>query len=159
MEEFKVFTGIFSSLTSPIVAIVVAYIAYQQWKVNYKKELRESNQHKLHVYLAVKRFLHSFDRTMEVDEKLYLEMQEALAISDFVFDEELNEWLSDIDDEASCWLDIQRIINLAIKELELSGFATSEIIAREKPHLEKSQEKLQNFHCELLSKFKKHLVM
>ncbi|WP_305810113.1 hypothetical protein [Photobacterium kishitanii] len=55
MEELKIITGIFSSLTNPIVAIVVAYIAYQQWKVNSNKEMRESNQNKLHVYLAVKK--------------------------------------------------------------------------------------------------------
>jgi len=157
MEEFKIITGIFASLASPIVAIIVAYIAYQQWKVNSKKELRESNQHKLHVYLAVKRFLQSFDQKIEVDEKLYLEMQEALAISDFIFDEELNEWLNEIDCEATCWLDYQRIINLA--ESELSGIELSQVIGREKPYLEKSQDKLQDFHCELLGKFKDRLIM
>lgn len=157
MEEFKVITGIFSSLTSPIVAIVVAYIAYQQWKVNSNKEMRESNQNKLHVYLAVKRFLQSFDNTQEVDKKLYLEMQEALALGDFIFDDTLNEWLSDVDIETGCWLDVKRIINMA--ENELSGLELSKVIEREEPHLEKSQEKLQDFHCELLGKFKEQLKM
>jgi hypothetical protein len=87
----------------------------------------------------------------------YSEMQEALAISDFIFDEELNEWLNEIDLEASCWLDTHRRIKLA--ENELSGFKSSKLISREKPHLEKSQDKLQNFHCELLGKFKDRLIM
>jgi hypothetical protein len=157
LEDFKIITGIFSSLASPIVAIVVAYIAYQQWKVNSNKEMRESNQNKLHVYLAVKRFLQSFDNTLEVDRKLHLEMQEALAIGDFIFDDTLNEWLNDIDSEASCWLDVKRIIDLA--ENERSGLELSPILEREEPHLEKSQEKLQQYHCELLGKFKEQLKM
>ncbi|OBU30139.1 hypothetical protein [Photobacterium kishitanii] len=157
MEELKIITGIFSSLTNPIVAIVVAYIAYQQWKVNSNKEMRESNQNKLHVYLAVKRLLKSFDNTLEIDKKLYLEMQEALAIGDFIFDDTLNKWLSDVDCEASCWLNIKDIINMAQKEL--SGLELSQVIEREEPYLTISQDKLQNFHCELLGKFREQLKM
>ena len=157
MDELKIITGIFSSLASPIVAIVVAYIAYQQWKVNSNKELRESNQHKLHVYFAVKRFLHSFDNTLQVDRKLYAEMQEALAIGDFIFDEQLNEWLSDIDAEAGCFLNIQEIIEFGQKEL--SDVEAQQLIERENPHLARSQDKLQNYHCELLSKFKCYICI
>ena len=47
------------------------------------------------------------DLFVQADRKLYAEMQEALAIGDFIFDEQLNEWLSDIDAEAGCFLNIQ----------------------------------------------------
>ncbi|WP_305810114.1 hypothetical protein [Photobacterium kishitanii] len=84
-------------------------------------------------------------------------MQEALAIGDFIFDDTLNKWLSDVDCEASCWLNIKDIINMAQKEL--SGLELSQVIEREEPYLTISQDKLQNFHCELLGKFREQLKM
>jgi hypothetical protein len=157
MEEFKIIAAIFSSLTSPVVAIGVAYIAFQQWKVNSSKELRESNQHKIHVYLAVKKLLHSFDNTLKVDLKLYEEMQEALAIGDFIFDEKLNEWLLEVDSEAGCWLNINSIIQYGQNELSIQEYSMR--YGEEKIKLNISQDKMQNFHCELLNKFKDHIIL
>ncbi|MEI8623467.1 hypothetical protein P4S67_02660 [Pseudoalteromonas sp. B137] len=91
----------FSALLSPVIAISVGFIAYQQWKLNVDKEKRESNSNKLHIYIVVKRFLRSVDINHVVDDKLYEELQEALALADFYFDGIVTDWLFQVDSDAS----------------------------------------------------------
>ena len=150
MEQVKLFVEVFGALLSPIIAIIVAYIAYQQWKVNKNKETRESNKQKLHVYLSVKRFLHSFDYTKDVDKTLYSEMQEALAIGDFLFDSDLKGWLSDIDSDISCYINTQEVIDsFPIEQTE----AQKEMLEKEKLALRNYESALENYHCELYTRF------
>ncbi|EHV2395441.1 hypothetical protein LG585_002166 [Vibrio parahaemolyticus] len=41
LDLVKQLVDIFSALLSPVIAVSVAYIAYQQWKLSAEKEKRE----------------------------------------------------------------------------------------------------------------------
>ncbi len=41
MENIKIIIELLTASLSPVVAITVAYIAYQQWNINASKEARE----------------------------------------------------------------------------------------------------------------------
>ena len=149
---FKQIIEIFSALLSPVIAISVAYIAFQQWKLNANKEKRESNSHKLQIYMVVKRFLRNVDMTREVDENLYEELQESLALADFYFDGLVTDWLFQVSCDSSCWLDLTRI----------NSFPDCETLnpeyERNKKEIEELIDQLQNYHGELFEVFKSSMV-
>ncbi|AYF20043.1 hypothetical protein FORC71_1671 [Vibrio parahaemolyticus] len=53
LSLIKQVIDIFSALLSPVIAVSVAYIAYQQWKLNVSKEKRDSKSERLQIYMAV----------------------------------------------------------------------------------------------------------
>ncbi len=116
LSTTKQIIDIFSALLSPVIAISVGFIAYQQWKLNVDKEKRESNSNKLKVYMVVKRFLQSVDNNRVVDKKLYEELQEPIALADFYFDGIITDWLFQIDCDASSWLYLTQINSLPNSE-------------------------------------------
>ena len=97
---------IFSALLSSVIAIPVGFIAYQQWKLNVDKYKRESNSTKLHINIVVKRFLRSVDINRVVDDKLYEELQEALALTDSYSEGIVTDWLFQVDPDTSAWLNL-----------------------------------------------------
>ena len=101
LSTVKQVIDIFSALLSPVIAISVGFIAYQQWKLNFDKEKRESNSNKLHIYIVVKRFLRSVDINRVVDDKLYEELQEALALTDAYSEGIVTDWLFQVDPDTS----------------------------------------------------------
>ena len=141
-----------AALTSPIVAITVAYIAYQQWKLNSRKASKEIQNEKLEIYMAVKRFLNHFDRYIEIDKKLYKDFEEAIALAEFTFTPEVNEWLSNVYLDASSWADLNSIIELS------KGKPNQEHMQQHKNHIDKTTDKLQNAHCELFDIFKDKVI-
>lgn len=152
INTIKPIIDLLSALTSPIVAITVVYIAYQQWKINASKASKDIQKEKLEIYMAVKRFLRHVDSFRKVDQKLYNELQEAIALADFLFDADVTEWLFNVEGEASCWLDTNQI-------LEKAGDKSSEgWEQQERKHLEASVDKLQDAHCELFDMFKNKII-
>lgn len=148
LNVFKQIIEIFSALLSPVIAISVAYIAFQQWKLNANKEKRESNEHKLQIYTVVKRFLRNVDFKREVDEILYEELQESLALADFYFDGEVTDWLFQVDCYAVSCLDLTRINSLPNMD------TVSPEYERNKKDIEELIDQLQIFHGELFDVFK-----
>lgn len=152
ISTIKPIIDLLSALTSPIVAITVAYIAYQQWKINAKKAFKETQKEKLEIYMAVKRFLHHFDTYQKIDQKLYSELHEAIALADFLFDKEVTDWLFNVDIEASSWLDTTSILE------EDKDMAPTDWVLKQKAYVRESRDKLQNAHCELFEVFKNKIV-
>lgn len=152
VENVRAIIDVFSALLSPVIAITVAYIAYQQWKINASKESREVKAEKLNVYLVVKRFLSNIDATKSVDPKLFKEFEEASAVADFIFDSEVIDWLFDVSGNASSWLDIDRIIR------ESPHSSSNKWLEKEEIYKASAMDKLETAHCELLDIFK-HKVM
>jgi len=148
LSTAKQVIDIFSALLSPVIAISVGFIAYQQWKLNVDKEKRESNSNKLHIYIVVKRFLRSVDINRVVDDKLYEELQEALALADFYFDGIVTDWLFQVDSDASAWLNLMQINSLPDTQESNPEFT------RNLREIEELIDGLQNFHCELFDVFK-----
>ena len=148
LSTAKQVIDIFSASLSPVIAISVGFIAYQQWKLNVDKEKRESNSNKLHIYIVVKRFLRSVDINRVVDDKLYEELQEALSLADFYFDGIVTDWLFQVDCDASAWLNLMQINSLPDMQESNPEFT------RNQREIEELIDNLQNFHCELFDVFK-----
>ena len=141
-----------TALLSPIVALTVTYIAYQQWKLNAAKEKREAGADRLKVYMVVKKFLESVDQSGAVDPKLYADLQESLALADFLFDSEVRDWLDGVDADASSWLDIMRVISSS-REGAPEGWVEKELAKNEK-----MIDRLQEAHCDLFSVFENKII-
>ncbi|WP_028470049.1 hypothetical protein [Neptunomonas japonica] len=150
LSTFKQIIDILSALLSPVIAISVAYIAYQQWKLNTNKEKRESNSQKLHIYMVLKRFLRAVDTSRSVDLILYEELQESLALADFYFNYAVTDWLFDVDCEASVWLDLSEISLILENE--------SPEYTKNRREMEEVMNKLQNYHCQLFDVFKSSML-
>jgi len=89
------------ALLSPLVAIVVAYVAFQQWKTNLEREKRESRGAKLAVYRRVKLLLRDTLYTQTLNPNLYSDFCDACAEADFLFPEKLRGWLNHLQDVAA----------------------------------------------------------
>lgn len=148
VKEIKPIIDLLASLISPLIAVTVAYIAYQQWRINSQKETRESQKQKLEIYMSVKRFLHHFDEHLEVNEDFYRDLQESIALADFIFDSEVTEWLFNVEADAGSWLDSNRLA-LAYKSENCL-----EEMDKELEYRNKSTDRLQDAHGQLLDVFK-----
>lgn len=152
LSTAKQIIDIFSALLSPVIAISVGFIAYQQWKLNVDKEKRESNSNKLKIYMVVKRFLQSVDNKRVVDTKLYEELQESIALADFYFDGIVTDWLFQVDCDATSWLNLTQINSLPNSEKLNSEYA------RNQEEIERLIDSLQRFHCQLFQMFKDSMM-
>lgn len=148
LSVFKQIIDIFSALLSPVIAISVAFIAFQQWKLNAIKERRESGQQKLQIYMVVKKFLIYVD----VNRVLYEELQEALASADFFFNDNVTDWLYEIDCASSACLNLVRINSLKNSERDNPEHV------RNMNDIEDLIDELQTFHCQLFDVFKSSMA-
>ena len=154
-REYKVIIDFFGALLGPIIAVTVAYIAYQQWRTNKHRDQREEMQAKLSVYRKAKKFLRCVDDTCMIDPALLETFAEAVAEADFLFPDDLSEWLAEVEIEAKCWLDAHKNIDLFRSEHPTE--TEPDWIMREKKDMQKSIDKLQDAHCQLLSKFRDYI--
>ena len=92
---------------SPIVAILTVTIAWQQWKTNRAREIRESRGAQLAVYRRVKRLLWEIQYSQTLDRKLYADFTDACAEADFLFGDEVRNWLSELQALATRCVGIQ----------------------------------------------------
>ena len=152
LNTVKQIIDILSALLSPVIAISIGFIAYQQWKLNFDKEKRESNSNKLQIYMSVKRFLRSVDTSRVVEKKLYEELQESIALADFYFDGIVTDWLFQVDCDASCWLNLTEINSLPDSQNLNPEYARNE------KEIEELIDSLQNSHCELFEVFKDSMM-
>ncbi|WP_220491461.1 MULTISPECIES: hypothetical protein [unclassified Pseudoalteromonas] len=92
--------------------------------------------------------MRSVDINHVVDDKLYEELQEALALADFYFDGIVTDWLFQVDSDASAWLNLMRINSLPDMQESNPEFT------RNLRKIEELIDNLQKFHCELFDVFK-----
>lgn len=107
------------------------------------------------MYKKAKKFLRHVDNTCTIDSNLFEDFAEAVAEADFLFPDDMRDWLADVEIEALCWLDCRRIIELL--EAKHPQEEEPDRIAREKKEMEESIDKLQDAHCQLLSKFRNYI--
>ena len=110
MNAEKIIT-ILQGLLVPVIAIVTTYIAYQQHKINKQRESRESKQAKLKTYKKLKTVLNHFDMHITLPKEMYDLFKEAFAEADFLFPEDVLEWLGSLEkliDEADDWQSIAK---------------------------------------------------
>lgn len=157
---------ILKGLLTPVIGVIAVYIGYQQHKTNRSRELRESRKAKLDVYKKVSRFMRDIDASRSVDKDAYEVFEDALAEADFLFPEDLTEWLSGISLDAMCWVDGDRMISDFMEENNLPSREDFYIMVENSPswqkeaqYMEKSIEALQNAHGDLKEKFSKYLTL
>lgn len=153
IKSIQPIIDLLTALSSPVIAITVTYIAYQQWKINIHKASKEIQNEKLEIYMAVKRFLNHFDSYIEINQKLYEEFEEAIALAEFIFDSETNEWLSNVYLDAISWTDLNDIIKSSKEK------PNQEHLQQHITHRDNSMDKLQNAHCELFNVFKDKVIL
>jgi hypothetical protein len=142
-----------STATLPlVVAILTVYIAWQQWKTNRSRELRESRQSKLAVYRRVKPLIRHVLYTSTLDPKLYADFCDACAEADFLFKDEPREWLGGLQDIAARCMSIQEPLENAARDSDLNS------INKMQRELDELTEKLRSVAPLLRDKFTDHLV-
>lgn len=152
INEYRPLVDLLTALLSPVLAATVAYIAYQQWKTNDKKEKRESRQEKLSIYKRVKTHMNYVNTTREVRRDLYEDFSEACAESDFIFPQELNDFLEEINRNSLWWLTNQDDLNCVAHDADV------ESIENHRREMEEYMDNLQCLHCKLREEFSKNIA-
>ncbi len=140
-----------SALLTLTIGAVVAYIAYQQWRTNYRKEERESRTARLAVYRRAKALLRHVDYTREVRSDLYDDFCEAAAEADFLFPQSLTNWLGDIESNAAQWRAHKEDLDSASEQTRASD------LRKKEADMEKLVDELQEAHCALRDKFAEYM--
>lgn len=152
------------AVTTSLTALIAVYIACQQYRTNREREYREARAARLLVYKKIKRFLAKVDGTRKISSEAYEKLNDAIAEADFLFPDEVNDWLSDIYCNAAEWLNQKEGIAQHIKKQGWSEAEAQDFIASN-PDFFKSAtdliyeciDDLQNSHCELKSRFDPYL--
>lgn len=147
VAEIEPLIKVMNGLVSPFLAITVAYIAYQQWKTNQRKEDREIRSIKVSVYKRVKALLNHTDSTREVRSDLYEEFKQASAEADFIFPATIRDFLDEIDLRAGDWLYNNECLNNAAPDADKAS------LARIRSDNEKNIDYMQQAHCGLYELF------
>lgn len=151
---------ILQSVLTLLIGVIAVYIAYQQYQTNKLREKRESRQGQLSVYKRLKYFLNSVDTTREISESAYSELKDAVSEADFLFEEEITEWISGVESYADEYRNCEDfLLSLRIQNKMIT--ATIEQLREREPEQCVSAEdmqnqmldNLQNAHCDLKSKF------
>lgn len=152
------------AVTTSLTALIAVYVAYQQYRTNRERENREGRAARLLVYKKVKRFLADVDGTRRISPDSYEKLKDARAEADFLFSQELNDWLSKIECSAAEWFNQKGGIDQHIKKQCWSEAEAQDFIAGN-PGFFKSAtnlmneciDDLQDSHCELKSRFEPYL--
>ncbi len=151
IDKIKPLLDLLNGLVSPFLAITVAYIAYQQWKTNQRRENREQRAIQVSIYKRVKSHLNYIDYNREVDPELFEEFKQASAEADFVFPETVKEYLADVESDSSQWLVWKDCLDTAAKDADQQSIASLEV------DNENIMDKLQQKSCDLLNLFEKRI--
>ena len=156
----------FSGFLTPLIGVIAAYIAFQQYKTNKNRERREARHAQLSVYTRVKRFLNTVDSTGNVSEKTYTDITEAIAEADFLFGDDITEWLSELQDYADEYRRLEDEFFRLRKHHNMIISSDEELRKRDPQNfeqLEKEQKEevslLKEAHVQLKEKFSKYLKL
>ncbi len=87
---------IFNALLTSAIAIVVIYIAWQQWKTNQQRLRLEQYDRRLRVYEEVKKILSIIVRDAKVSTDDLLKFRTSVSDADFLFGPEIPEYIDEI---------------------------------------------------------------
>jgi hypothetical protein len=154
---------IFKGLLTPLIGVIAVYIAYQQYRTNRLREQRESRKAKLDVYKKVKRFLHDVDHNGAILVATYEEFGDAIAEADFLFPEDITDWLDELYVTASEWRNQEEGILKYLKDSELTReefqtkYANDRSFVKVRQEMESYIDGLTRAHENLKQKFSKYL--
>lgn len=84
------------ALLTPLIAIVAAYIAWQQWKTNQQKLNLERYSRRLRVYEEVRKILSIILRDTKVSTEDLLKFRTTVSEADFLFGPEIPAYIDEI---------------------------------------------------------------
>ncbi len=88
---------------------------------------------------------------------MFEDFLESAALADFLFDSCVQDWLYEIESEASMWLEGEEVKAYALEENNLE-WLQSDDAKRWEEWQEKCIDKLQRAHCDLYKVFKDKVV-
>ncbi len=141
---------LFQGLLTPMLAILTGYIAYQQYKINHRREKRESRQAKLSIYRKIKNFLNYFKREETIPADKYNEVKDAIAEADFLFTKDVLGWLEDFErafDDTYDWQ--QEFRREKGEDIKIRGLCYSDSDCQYKEQIKESLERLHSFRHEV----------
>lgn len=155
-----------TALLTPVIGVIAVYIAFQQHKINKQRELRESRQAKLDVYKKVKRYINEVMYS-GMTNRAYEELNEACAEADYLFAEDVTDWLADLLSDAAQWRDFEEDIKeYMAKEGKSRQEAWSEFIEKKDFHtahveqfIDEASERVQDANEEIKERFSKYLEL
>jgi hypothetical protein len=95
-EILKILQG----LLTPVIAIVVTYVAWQQWKTNRIKLNLDRYDRRLRVYQEVVRFIIIGIRDANYDDDELLNFIPKVSEADFLFGEEVSKYIDELHQRA-----------------------------------------------------------
>lgn len=152
--------ALLGAVPSAVIGAIAVYIAWQQHKIDGRREEREARQSRLEVYRKVKLFLGKVDRTLEFDDKDYQQLTEALAQADFLFSAGVIGWLEEVllfadrvtEAEEMLW-ELRRSIGLPAVSEAAAREANPDLFNRLTQDREEALHALQQLHCQLKDTF------
>jgi hypothetical protein len=85
-----------TGMMTPLIAIIGAYIAFQQWKTNHQKLQFDRYARRLQVYEHVRNILGVVGRDAAVDFQEVLAFRRAVSEADFLYGPEIVEYIDEI---------------------------------------------------------------
>jgi len=92
----KNWIDIFSALLTPVIALIAAYVAWQQYKVNKLRLQHELYERRLRVYKAVQVFLSKILRDGDVKFEQCIQFYSDASEATFLFDDTIQKFIDDI---------------------------------------------------------------
>jgi hypothetical protein len=87
---------VFKGLLTPLIAIVTAYIAWQQWKTNQRKLQLDLYDRRLRVYQQVISFIATATRDFKPEPQAVIKFHAETAEADFLFGSEIHAYIREL---------------------------------------------------------------
>lgn len=95
-SEITLVVQIFQGLLTPVIAVVMVYIAWQQWKANERKLVLERYDRRLKIYQEVVSTLTLVLGNLKPEITDLQRFRSATAEADFLFESEISEYIADV---------------------------------------------------------------
>ena len=92
---------LFSSLLTPLIAIIMVYIAYQQWRTNHLKARHELFESRVKIYDATMELIFTVITLGYANRERILQFREKTVQSPFLFGDDINGYLKVLVEKAT----------------------------------------------------------
>ena len=98
--EYQQYIQFFSALLTPVIAVTMLYIAYQQWQTNKLKLRKDLYDQRLSIFTSTIELVYTIQSLGHANHDQQLKFNRATSNSVFLFGNEVNEYLKEINSKA-----------------------------------------------------------